>query len=103
MLWRSSGHLGGSEIEALDSSGTGRLEGMTGQFAPAHRKEITRVVACPVVEIARPTIERDENMLTRHFTDSGWADELGVMTIYGLQLVAFLKEIAFWVRRWLKG
>lgn len=86
-----------SEIEPVDSCRSRILKSMSCQLAPAHREEISGIIACPIVKVSRPTVKGDKHVLSRNRSDGGRANELGVVTIHGLQLVAFLEEVALWV------
>lgn len=59
-----------------------RLQAVLGHGAPAHWKDVPRVVLAPVVEGTPPAIERDEDLIALHLPDGSGADQVGVLSVH---------------------
>lgn len=75
---------------------------MLGEGAPADREDVPGVELAPVIKGPTPAIEHDEDLITLHFSDGGWADEVWVLLVHSLQLHAGLKVVLTGPQRFLE-
>lgn len=73
--------------------GSGRLEVVSGEAAPANGEDVARVVAAVVVEGPPPAVEGDQHLYAAQGTDRGRADEVGILAVHRLQLHAHLEAV----------
>ena len=85
------------------TSVTRGLEGVATERPPADRKDVSRVVAAPVVERASPAIKRHVDLIVIDVADSRGTDQLRVLVVHGLQLRARLERVRRGCRRGLHG
>lgn len=79
-----------------------RLEAVLGEGAPADREDVPGVELAPVIEGPTPAIKHNEDLVTLHFSDGGWADEVRVLLVHSLQLHAGLKVVLTGPQRFLE-
>lgn len=75
---------------------------MFSERTPAHWEDVPGVILAPVIKSPPPPVEHDEHLVTPHFSDSGRADQVGILLIYRLQLHAWLEIIQGGSGRFLK-
>ncbi|TRY56061.1 hypothetical protein DNTS_017906 [Danionella cerebrum] len=66
----------------------GRLQAVFGEAAPSHRKDVSGIISAPVVEGPSPAIERDKQLLSLYLGNSCRADQVRVLPVHRLQLLA---------------
>lgn len=75
---------------------------MLGEAAPADGEDVSGVELAPVIKGPTPAIEHDEDLVTLHFSNGGWADEVRVLLVHSLQLHAGLKVVLTGPQRFLE-
>lgn len=61
----------------------GRLQAVFGHTAPAHRKDVPRVVPTPVVKRPPPAVKHHEHLVALHLTDGGRTDQVRILLVHG--------------------
>ncbi len=66
---------------------------MPGELAPADREDVPRAERVPALARLQPAVEGHENLVTLDFFDGSGTDEVRVLGVHGLQLLASLELV----------
>ena len=69
---------------------------MTAGLAPAGREDVPTVVSSPIVECSLPAVESDVDHVVVDGPDRSATDQVGILLVNRLQLLANCKAVHLW-------